>query len=450
MMKDVDAAARCYRAALAIEPRHWSARLNLALALRSGGHHDDCGLLLLALATERPADAFVRNQLGRLAVLRGDFGAALAWFREAVALDPADADSLYWIGGVAHARGDHAAAEAGYARAARARPLLKRPGTRSPPAFSAILLCAPLAANTPAETLTARSAYDTHVLLLLPGETVDVALVRASGHVLVNLISDADQARDLLPLAADLVDRVGLPVVNHPRRVASTTREAVAARLAGLDGCRVPRTLRRRAGGDASDDAWPEGLADGSAIPFPLLARPVGTHGGDDFEKLGDVGALAALLARRPDSEHYLIEFIDYASADGYFRKYRFFFVGEAVLPYHLAIGGDWKVHHATTDMADHAWMRDEERAFLDDPGATFAARNRASLRAIRDAMGLDVGGIDCALDREGNVVVFEVNTSMLVHDHNEGFDYKTPHVRAIKRAFDALLAARATDQGRA
>jgi len=39
---------------------------------------------------------------------------------------------------------------------------------------------------------------------------------------------------------------------------------------------------------------------------------------------------------------------------------------------------------------------------------------------------------------------VFEVNASMLVHEHNEAFPYKDPHVRAIKREFDAMLATRA------
>jgi hypothetical protein len=35
---------------------------------------------------------------------------------------------------------------------------------------------------------------------------------------------------------------------------------------------------------------------------------------------------------------------------------------------------------------------------------------------------------------------VFEVNASMLVHDRNEGFLYKTPAVHRIKLAFDAML----------
>ena len=43
---------------------------------------------------------------------------------------------------------------------------------------------------------------------------------------------------------------------------------------------------------------------------------------------------------------------------------------------------------------------------------------------------------------------MFEVNASMLVHEHNEAFPYKNPYVRAIKREFDAMLAQRAGKSG--
>jgi hypothetical protein len=59
--------------------------------------------------------------------------------------------------------------------------------------------------------------------------------------------------------------------------------------------------------------------------------------------------------------------------------------------------------------------------------------------------MGLEYFGIDCGLDRDGNLVVFEVNASMLVHEHNEDFPYKGPFVIRIKSAFDAMLREFAT-----
>ena len=174
-----------------------------------------------------------------------------------------------------------------------------------------------------------------------------------------------------------------------------------------------------------------------------MLARPAGTHGGGDFEKFASLSDLAGFVGSRPDSDHYVIEYVDYASPDGHFRKYRLMFVGDEILPYHLAIGNQWKVHHLSTDMVNQPWMQREEAAFLAQPGTVFTAENYQALRTIRERIGLDYFGIDCALDAGHDIIVFEVNASMLVHDDNEEFPYKEPAVRAIKRAFNAMLQRR-------
>ncbi len=98
-------------------------------------------------------------------------------------------------------------------------------------------------------------------------------------------------------------------------------------------------------------------------------------------------------------------------------------------------------MHHVNTDMANQVWMQREEAAFLDDPSRVFNAGNYQTLRTIQQRIGLEYFGIDCGLDAGGNLVVFEVNASMLVHDDNREFPYKDPAVRRIKAAFDAMLA---------
>jgi len=118
-------------------------------------------------------------------------------------------------------------------------------------------------------------------------------------------------------------------------------------------------------------------------------------------------------------------------------------FVGDEILPYHLAIGNQWKVHHLSTDMVNQPWMQREESAFLANPGTVFTAENYQALRTIRERIGLDYFGIDCALDARHDIIVFEVNASMLVHDHNEEFSYKASAVGAIKHAFNAMLQRR-------
>jgi tetratricopeptide (TPR) repeat protein len=438
-MRRLDESATLYRAALHVDPRHWPARINLALTLRSARRFGECKSLLLELAAEQPNNGFVYNQLGKLHALGGEFEAALGFFQQAAGLDPLDSDSIFWIGGVKQAMGDIDGAKADYARAAKIKPLFKQPARQSPPAFSVLLLCAPATGNTPVAYITGQSAYETQLLLLLPDVSYDASLLRRSGHILFNIVSDADQAGQLLALASDLADSIGLPVINHPRTVQQTARDIVAGRLQSIEGARTPRTVRHA----ASAGAPVEALQPVIDMSFPLLARPAGTHGGDAFEKIHDWLALSSFIERHPGTDRYLIEYIDYASPDGYFRKYRFIFVDDEILPYHLAIGQDWKVHHATTDMINHAWMQDEERAFLEDPRVFFNARQYDVLHAIQKTVDLDYFGIDCGLDRAGNVVVFEVNASMLVHQNNQRFPYKTPFVRNIKEAFDNMLAKR-------
>jgi glutathione synthase/RimK-type ligase-like ATP-grasp enzyme len=334
--------------------------------------------------------------------------------------------------------GDIDAAEAAYAVATQIRPLVRRQAIKSPPDFRLLALYAPFSGNTPIQYLFKDATYDIDTLALFgPGETDSSSI--GDIHVIFNLISDADQAKAMLPPAARLAEKLGKPVVNAPGEILRTTREAVSDLLSDIPACRVPRAMRLAAGTDVSVAA----LARLLPFRFPVLARPAGTHGGDDFEKLESLDELARFLARRPDDDHYVIEYVNYASTDGYFRKYRFIFVGEEILPYHLAIGNAWKVHHVSTDMANQPWMQQEEAAFLADPAAIFNAAHYQALHAVRKRFELDYFGIDCGLDPNGHLVVFEVNASMLVHDDNTEFPYKNPFVRAIKSAFDAMLRDR-------
>lgn len=437
-------AIRLYLQALKLNAGHWPARTNLVHALMTTQQYIVARALLMELLGERPQDSQLRHQLGKVCFELNELEAAIKHFQEAVALNPRDAESINWIGGIRQRMGDVEGAQAAYAEAAQIQPLIKRPAAKFPADFRVLALYAPFGGNTPTEYLFKDAVHDTDTLALFAGREYDGELFRQNVQVVVNLISDADQAEALLPFAADLADRLELPIVNHPRKIQSTTRDAVAALLQGIPGCSIPKALRLKAGADCSMAALQ------AVLPFSssILARPVGTHGGDDFEKIEEVAALSAFLAERPDQDHYLIEYMDYRSSDDCFRKYRFIFVNGQILPYHLAISNDWKVHHVNTDMANQRWMQREEEAFLNNPETVFGPANYAALQAIQQRIGLEYFGIDCGLDGFGNIVVFEVNASMLVHAKNEDFPYKTPAVQRIKVAFDAMLRKLANGNG--
>jgi tetratricopeptide (TPR) repeat protein len=425
-----------YLQALKLNPGHWASRTNLVQALMATQQYIVARALLLELIEERPHDGQLRHQLGKVHFELNELEQAIGCFQQAIVLNPRDADSLYWIGGLRQRMGDLKTAEAAYAQAAQIQPLIRRPAVKSPADFRVLALYAPFAGNTPTEYLFKDAVYDTDTFALLASGAYDVELLKQGVQVVVNLISDADQAEAVLPLAADLVGRLGKPVVNDPGKIQRTTRDAVADLLAGIPGCRIPKVLRQKAGADLSMATVRTALGFAPA----MLGRPVGTHGGDDFEKIEGADQLTGFLAQRPDTDRYLIEYVDYGSADGHFRKYRFIFVGGEILPYHLAIGNGWKVHHVSTDMVNQPWMQQEEEAFLADPAAVFNSGHYQALREIQQRVGLEYFGIDCGLDRSGNLVVFEVNASMLVHAHNEDFPYKAPFVHRIKLAFDAML----------
>ena len=392
-----------------------------------------------------PDSALAHLRVGQALVDLGRTEEAVVHFTRSIELSAlSDSDSGHNLRYLAHvvlgnalvALGRGAESHAYFRTALRLEPLATHRAAKAKADCAALFVLAPGSFNTPYEYLIEHAAFDAHILLLLTDYDYDAEFLASHADVVVNLVSDVDQDNAMLPVAAGLIDSLGKPVVNHPDRIHGTDRRAIASLLSAIPSCRVAPVVRH-SGAELID---PDFFAryDGTV---PFLARLAGCHGGDDFERIETAEDLRGLVSPHPEADYFLIEYVDYRSADGYFRKYRFFVVGEEILPYHLAIGTDWKVHHFSTDMANQSWMRREEEAFLRAPGLVFEPRHFAALGAIREAMGLDFFGVDCALDQEGNLVVFEANATMLVHRDTGVFAYKNPYVDRIKRAFGNMLA---------
>ena len=196
--------------------------------------------------------------------------------------------------------------------------------------FSAVFLDTPMAGSTPVTYLAGRASYDRHFHCVIPDTPVDVDLLRSKADVVFNMICNADDGKDILPQALELVERLGRPTINHPRLIMNTDRETISRRLAGIPNCIIPRTIR------VAGSALTEAALNKAFMNFqlPLLVRVAGTHGGDDFDKVEDWDEIADFVAKNPEATYYVIEFIDYRSEDGFFRKYRVIFVdGNSSLP---------------------------------------------------------------------------------------------------------------------
>ncbi len=215
-------------------------------------------------------------------------------------------------------------------------------------------------------------------------------------------------------------------LLNPPAQVARTTRDALPALLAGIDGIIVPAVGLDRVAA--------------AAIGFPLLVRPRGTHGGNGLRLIESAQQLAAL----PDFPAVLTRFHDFRAPDGFWRKYRVIFVDRRPYPLHLAISPHWLVHHCTAGMEHDATRRDEERRFLADWRGVLGPNAAAAIEAIGQRLDLDYAGIDFSLTQEGQVLVFEANAAMLVHPEpaDGPFAYRNQAVTEIQNAFAAMLKA--------
>ena len=139
-----------------------------------------------------------------------------------------DADSLYWIGNIrAAAEQERGGARPPIRGPRKIQPLISRQAIESPPDFRVLALDAPFAGNIPTEFLFKHVNYDSDTLALFGSDVGAARRPYQDIPIVVNLVSDADQADAVLPLVVDLVQRLDKPAVNIP------------------GGSRVPRAMRR-------------------------------------------------------------------------------------------------------------------------------------------------------------------------------------------------------------
>ncbi|MDE2004198.1 MAG: hypothetical protein KGJ25_11760, partial [Betaproteobacteria bacterium] len=222
------------------------------------------------------------------------------------------------------------------------------------------------------------------------------------------------------------------PLLNHPAKVARTARNHLPALLDGLGNVFVPPVWRF-----ANRADWDESVVE----CLPLLILPVDSHGGAGLKLARTVNELAQYRASQ-SSPIYVCPFIDFRSADSWFRKYRIIFIDREPYPCHLAISQNWMVHYYTADMESHPWKLEEEKAFLRDPEVVLGAANMEALRSIGARMDLEYSGIDFSIMQDKRILVFEANPTMLVHPEGIGgpVEHKNEYVFRIQSHFEAML----------
>jgi hypothetical protein len=223
-------------------------------------------------------------------------------------------------------------------------------------------------------------------------------------------ISDPDQNAKIIKVAQRMLSGDPIPVINHPKHTEQITRSNVASMLADMPGIAMPKAVRlSKPRPDVALDR-----IEREAMRFPLIMRAVGTQTGQTMRLCEDESALATALADAKGPQ-YLTEFHDFQSADGLYRKYRFFRIGREILLRHLIVSDNWCIHSAdiVRFMIKAPELIAEEKAVYEEgidtrfPGAT------EKIRWITERTKLEYVGLDCSFLSDGRLLVFELNSTM-------------------------------------
>ena len=325
--------------------------------------------------------------------------------------------------------------------------LFRSPCSAAKPKLRVLALAAAIdmGGNTPIEFLLEDSGIELLTLYAVAG--VDLPALLPDHDIAIVIASDSEECRDALRAIDRVAARWPRPMLNPPHRVCNLDRDKLHGLLRGIEGLDIPATsgvTRAQLSGAARSET---SLADIAAeLRFPFIVRPRGSHAGVGLAKIDDPAMIDRYLAERPEQEFFVARFVDYANADGLFRKYRIVFVDGRPYACHMAIADRWDIWYLNAGMADNADKRLEEANFMRNFDSAFAVRHQRALAAMADRIGLDYFTVDCAENKRGELLIFEADNTAVVHnmDSPEIYPYKPPQMRRIFDAFAAMLVRRA------
>ncbi|HUA52224.1 MAG TPA: tetratricopeptide repeat protein [Candidatus Sulfotelmatobacter sp.] len=439
-------AAAAFREAVALAPDDAVLHNNLAVALFQSARLDEAVVAFGRAIELDPAHLPAHAGLAFALISKGDQAGAIEQFRAVVRLDPRNVQArmaLFQLLQVAQQRDEALAHQLAALEVCR---LFTQPCVGGAPRATILVLKAPgdLQTNIPLDLLFDRAHYTLHDLYFVAGHAAPAQGELPPYDVVFNAISESERALPALAAAEAFTAAQSKPALNDPARVRRLSRDGAARLFADIPGCHFPPTARLTrtellAASSPLDALRSRGMA------LPVVIRPIESHAGVDLARIETAGELADYLARVEPPGYYVAPFVDYRSPDGFYRKYRVMFVDGVPYPCHLAISERWMIHYLNADTPNFVWMRAEEERFLADLSNVFTGAAVDALRAIAARCGLDYAGMDCTLDAEGRVLVFEIDAAMLVHlwDPIEIYPYKHRYVPRIFRAVEALVDRR-------
>jgi len=264
--------------------------------------------------------------------------------------------------------------------------------------------------------------------------TFDQELPRQKIHGVFNEIADPDSHKITLKKAEEFYKSISpeIPFFNVPSHVMRTTRDNIYKLLHGIDKLHVPKTVKiqPKCPQDIYEVIKKEGFS------FPVIFRQAGDHNSISTIRIDDTNEKFYAFAL-DGRDYYLTQFVEYIQ-NSIYVKYRLIVVDGEVFLRHVYLSQDWAVHSTNQidEKVSHPYQKDIAKRFLKDIKPLI----QPVMTEIYHRLGLDYFGIDCNIDEDMNILVFEINPSMNVFLQTKNSMIFSKHIEKIRTALIDML----------
>ena len=190
-------------------------------------------------------------------------------------------------------------------------------------------------------------------------------------------------------------DARGVPVINRPEHLLSTSKHDCAQRIAEL-GVRTPQVKRI-----LDIEGFRRNL---NGLKPPLLVREDLAHGGWSPVFVLHTVADCATVPLEKFAQPIAVEYVDVRDPrDRLVRKYRYMAMGKTGIAHTLQISKNWEVRSGVRVLTDQTIAEEIQYADTPDP-------HHEVFQHLRHGLDLDFLAFDYSLDRQGELVIWEIN----------------------------------------
>jgi len=261
-------------------------------------------------------------------------------------------------------------------------------------------------------------------------------------HAIFNQISDPDSHKITLTKTNKLykVAFKEIPFFNPPSVIENTSRDKIYEQLQEIDKLKIPKTVKinPKSPSDIYTTIKKENFK------FPVMCRQAGDHGGISTIKI-DTDAEQFNALALDGREYYLTQFVDYKE-NGIYTKYRLVVIDGDVYIRHVIFSDNWLIHNASREyMEKNIEYQQEEIKILKSFDSQIKSKIQDIIQNIHKRLKLDYFGIDCAIDKNMNVLVFEINANMAILADNvlDSGEVWYAQIEVIKKAIIEMITKR-------